>query len=286
MSDTLTNRLSNPSRPGPLVVKLGGAAIDHGCERTFAALASLHAGEAGGVVLVHGGGKIVDRRMARLGMVSERREGIRITPAEHMPEVVASLAGVVNAQVVGGLQRAGARAVGLTLGDGFLTRGVRHDRLGFDAGRVGRIAGGDARLLETLLGAGFLPVLSSVALDSSGEALNVNADEAAAAIAGIVGARELILLTDTPGILDARGSLLASMTEREAESAIREGVISGGMIPKVRGALAAAGAAGAPVFIASASDPENLARLAHGAGVGTRVLAAQVEVRRAEPALV
>ncbi len=286
MSPALTNTTTHPARPGPLVVKIGGAAIDQGCERTFAALAALHAGEAGGLVLIHGGGKIVDRRMARLGMVSERREGIRITPAEHMPEVVASLAGVVNAQVVGGLQRAGAPAVGLTLGDGFLTRAVRHDRLGFDAGRVGRIAGGDAGLLRTLLCAGFLPVLSSVALDAQGEALNVNADEAGAAIAALVGARELIMLTDTPGILDARGSLLASMTEREAESAIREGVISGGMIPKVRGALAAAGAAGAPVFIASAGDPENLARLAHGAGVGTRVLPARVEVRSAEPALV
>lgn len=280
----MTQSNSHQHGAGPLVVKIGGAAIDHGCERTFAALASLHAHEASGVVVVHGGGKIVDRRMAALGLSSQRRDGVRITPSEHMPVVVGALAGEVNAMVVAGLQRAGASAVGLTLGDGFLTSAVKHDRLGFDAGRVGRIAGGDGRLIRTLLAEGFLPVLSSIALDDSGAPLNVNADEAASALAGVVGARAVLLLTDTPGILDAKGELLATVSEREAEALIASGVISGGMIPKTLGALAAARAAGAPVFIASANDHENLMALAQGAGVGTRALATPVEIRRASPA--
>lgn len=264
---------------GPLVVKIGGAAIERGCDRTYAALADLQAREAGGLVLVHGGGKIVDRRLSALGLSSQRRDGIRITPESHMPEIVATLAGVVNTMVVGGLLRCGVAAVGLTLGDGFLTRASVHDDLGFDPGRVGRVEPGDPALVRTLLAGGFLPVLSSVAIDARGEPLNVNADEAASALAAALGARELILLTDTPGILDATGALIERITALEAEDAIRAGVITGGMIPKVRGALAAAQAAGAPAFIASADDPENLRRLAHGEGVGTRVLHVEAGVR-------
>jgi acetylglutamate kinase len=256
----------------PLVVKLGGAAIEQGCERTFAALARLHAGEPGGVVLVHGGGKAVDRRFARLGLKSQRKQGVRITPPEHIEELVAVLAGVVNTAVVGGLQRHGAAAVGLCLGDGFFATASKSDKFGFDAGRVGVITGGSPALVSTLLAAGFLPALSSVALDERGEALNINADEAAAGVAGILGARALILLTDTPGILDASGNLIRSLTDAEAEARIEAGEITNGMIPKVRGAAIAARAAGAPAWIASAADPENLGRLARGEGEGTRVL--------------
>ncbi len=262
------------SGPAPLVVKLGGAALDEpeSCHDLWDALAAIHQAEPGGLVLVHGGGKAVDRKFAALGYQSERREGIRITPPEHIEEVVAVLAGVSNTHVVGRMQAAGAPAVGLCLGDGFFTRTVKSTRYEFDPGRVGEIKGGDAKLITTLLGAGFMPVLSSIGLDEQGHFLNVNADEAAAAVAAILGARELVLLTDVAGVLNDAGEVIRTLDEMEIDRLIASGAIWNGMIPKVHGALEAANAAGAPAVIASWKDPAALMKAVHGEPAGTRVL--------------
>ncbi len=260
--------------PRPLVVKLGGAALDRDPDAApvFDALAALHRAESAGVILVHGGGKLVDRRMEALGMVSERREGVRITPPEHVEEVVATLAGIVNTHVVGELSSRGCAAVGLSLADGFVARCTVADQYDFDPGRVGKVVGGSARLVDAMLRAGFLPVFSSIGSDAQGRALNINADDAAAAMAGIAAARMLVLLTDVPGVMDGNKRVLATLTEEEIEGRIASGEIANGMIPKVRGALRAARAAGAPAAIASWHEPESLVRLAHGETVGTLVL--------------
>ncbi|MCI0365983.1 MAG: hypothetical protein L0219_19160, partial [Phycisphaerales bacterium] len=134
-SATLVKQHSNNGKPhskwsertGPLLVKLGGAAIDRADDHPalFEALCDLHkslGAEGQGIVLIHGGGAAVDRRLERLGLVSQRRDGIRLTPPEHIDEVVAALAGSTNKQVVGLIQRGGVPAVGLCLGDGFLAR--------------------------------------------------------------------------------------------------------------------------------------------------------------------
>lgn len=265
-------------RAAPIMVKLGGAAIDRADEHPalFKALCDLHQeaqAEGGGVVVIHGGGAAVDRRLQRLGLVSERRDGIRITPDEHIDEVVAGLAGSVNKELVGQLQRHGAPAVGLCLGDGLLAHSRKATGYAFDPGRVGEIVGGEPRLLEVLLRDGFLPVLCSIGLDEYGEPLNINADDAAAALAGILKCRELILTTDVPGVLDATGQLIEELTADEIEQRIASGEIRGGMIPKVRGALRAAQASAAAVTIMAWSDPAALRKLGRGQCVGTRIIA-------------
>lgn len=145
----------NPSS-APLVVKIGGDAIDAPEFGALCrALGELHTAlgtkGSGGVVLVHGGGKAVDRQLERLGLVTERREGLRITPAEIMDQITGVLAGITNTAVVGALVAGGVRAVGLTLGDGGLSV-CEVIRPGFEVGRVGDVVSGDSGLLRTLLG--------------------------------------------------------------------------------------------------------------------------------------
>lgn len=263
-----------PTRPA--VIKVGGTTLEaqRSTPDLWAALATMHAQR--GVVLVHGGGKAVDAHLARLGFTTERREGIRVTPPEQVEEIAAVLAGRVNKALVGALARAGARGVGLCLGDGDCvpTRVATH--YPFDPGRVGEVVNDAARgsdLLCVLLGAGYLPVLCSIGLDERGEFLNVNADDAAAGVAARLGAEALVLCTDVPGILDGSKRVVPEADAACIERMIRSGEITGGMIPKVRAAQDAARLVGAPVVILSGNDPGALAAWAGGASVGTRVLA-------------
>lgn len=266
---------------GPLVVKLGGAAVEAPSRsaRLIEALVALHAslrkaeggeGEAG-VVIVHGGGAAVDRRLERMGLTPRKVGGMRVTPADQIEVVVGELGGVVNKRLVGTLAALGARAVGLSLGDGGLTIVRPLTRLGVDLGLVGEIVGGDPALLRRLLEGGYLPVVSPIAAAPDGQLLNVNADDAASGIARILGARLLVLLTDVPGVLDEQGELLPALDGAEIERLIARGVVRAGMIPKVRAALEAATAAGAPALIASWENPERLGSLADGLFPGTLI---------------
>jgi acetylglutamate kinase len=221
---------------------------------------------------VHGGGRAVDAHLDRLGFKTERRDGIRITPENQVGEIAAVLAGRVNKALVGAIQARGLRAVGLCLGDGLAVKTVKADQYGFDPGRVGRVSGGDPTLLRSLMDGGFLPVISSIGLDEAGKFLNVNADDGAAGIAGLLCARGLVLLTDVPGILDERGQQMASITPAEVTRLIDRGVIKGGMIPKARAAARAAAEARTPAIIASWNNPSDLVRIARGEPAGTQVL--------------
>lgn len=267
----------------PLVVKLGGAALEEPASSPvlWETLCAMHRRHTGGVVLVHGGARAVDRRLHRLGLTSERRDGIRITPPEHIDEVVAALAGEVNLEVVSWIQRHGVPAVGLTLADGRTADTVKSERYAFDAGRVGEIVSGRADLLDRLLGGGFMPVVSSIGLGPDGHPLNVNADDAAAGVARIVQAAGLILLTDVPGVRGADGAVIEELSPAQAEALIAGGVVTGGMIPKVRGAVAAAGSSGVPAVIAGWNCPADLLKLASGQAGGTRVLPGEPGTARA-----
>lgn len=261
---------------GALVVKVGGAAIEQpgGNAVLWNALATLHAREravGGGVIVVHGGGSLVDAHLSKLGMTTRRVQGLRVTPDEQIDEIVAVLAGKMNKTVVGVLRSCGAPAVGLSLGDGGTCRCVRHTPDGIDLGRVGVVRGGDAALLHTLLRAGYMPILCSIGFDDAGLALNVNADDAASALASIVGARRLALLTDVSGVLDGSKKLVRTLTNEQAETLIETGVVTGGMIPKVRAAVAAAESSGVPTLIASWSDASALAGLGADDAHGTLV---------------
>lgn len=267
---------------GPLVVKLGGALLDDAGAfgSVFDALAALHAadGEAGGLIVVHGGGKAVDRQLERLGLVTQRREGIRITPPEVIEQVTAILAGTMNTQLLGLFLSRGVPAVGLTLCDGHLAHARRATRYAFDPGCVGELSHGNGELLTHLLHGGYLPVLSSIGIDVTGCALNINADDAAAQVAGFMQARGLLLLTDVPGVRHENGSILDQLDGPAAEALIDRGVITGGMIAKVRSAVRAAELGGVPVVIAGWAAPAALHALAHGGTVGTRIVPARSAV--------
>ena len=261
------------------VVKIGGAAIDAGAsaDGLWAALARWHASLAalgGGLVVVHGGGAAVDRHLARLGIEPRRIGGLRVTSEAEADEVVAIIAGLVAGRLAGRLAAAGATPVSLDISSG--------GTLALDCpdphrlGRVGRPVGGDAGLLGTLLAGGWLPCLACVGRDAEGF-LNVNADEAAAAVAGVLEAGELVLLTDVAGVRDGAGGSGELIAELDGEAIARleaEGVIAGGMIPKVRAALAAAESSGRPVRIASWTDPASI----DGGGTLVRPATAAVAV--------
>jgi acetylglutamate kinase len=270
-----------------LVVKVGGALLDDPEAASIhrATIEGLRALErdarahGGGLVVVHGGGVTVDRHLARLGITTERIDGIRVTPPEVVEEITGVLAGRVNTRLVGMLAAAGARPVGLSLGDGGLCEARKATRYPFDPGAVGEIVGGDPSLVTTLVDGGFLPVVSSIGLDATGRMLNINADDAAAAIARIVSAHELVLLTDVPGVLDRSGSVLAELDRERIEALVADGTITGGMIAKVRGALDAAESAGVPVVIASWKDPASIRTPTNGARpTSTRIVAARAAV--------
>jgi len=260
--------------PGPLVIKIGGTALE---ERStapalWAAVAALHASRPSGVVLVHGGGKAVDAHLARLGMPTDRRDGIRITPENQIDEVVAVLAGRVNKSLVGALAAAGAAAVGLCLGDGGAVVTAKATRYAFDPGRVGEVVGGQGTLLRVLLAARFLPVVSSIGIDAAGGFLNINADDAAAGVAGVLGASALVLLTDVAGILDGAKRLVHEATPARVEAMIGSGEICGGMIPKARAAALVVATVGVPVIILSGNDGHSLRDWIAGGPVGTRLV--------------
>ena len=259
---------------GPIVIKLGGAAVEapEGQHALWEAIVALHHAEPGGVVLVHGGGGQVDRLLAALGLPVERVDGLRVTPEDQIGHVTGVLAGTVNTAIVGALRRVGGNAVGMTIGSGGTTVCRVREESGARLGRVGAADAGDPLLLRTLLGENFLPVLSSIGLDSSGMPLNVNADEAAASIAETVRARAIVLLTDVVGVLGADGEVISEITRDRLEALIAAGVVHSGMLVKVRAALASAERSGCPVVIASWKHPSQLVGLSKGERLGTRVV--------------
>lgn len=252
--------------PRPLVVKLGGTTIAE--ERGVLAEVAAVARERD-VVIVHGGGKRLSEWLERLGVEHRFREGLRVTDEATLEVALAVLRGVVNAEVVAELRRAGADAVGLSGIDGGLLAGERVAGLG----RVCSVAGVRGSLIQALLLARFVPVVAPLATDGAGAICNVNADDAASGLAAGIGA-DLILLTDTDGVRDARGERIPSLSAAEVEPLIAKGVIGGGMIPKVRAAVRALVAPESVAVIADGRTEGALATALADAGRGTRIGAA------------
>lgn len=265
---------------GPLIVKIGGTTLESQStqDELWQSLVALSRSHAGGLILVHGGGKAVDRLMDRLGIKPARVQGLRVTPDDQIPEIVGVLAGTVNKSLVGCLQRAGGRGVGLCLGDGGMLRcgkvaPISTEAGPADLGRVGEVTGGDGELAKTLLKNGFVPVLCSIGLDEAGRALNLNADDAAAGLARALKASAVVLLTDVEGIKNKAGELISRATPAEIERLIESGDIYGGMIPKTRAAAKVVLETGAEVVILSGDRPEHLLRWTKGESAGTRITA-------------
>jgi acetylglutamate kinase len=166
-------------------------------------------------------------------------DGLRVTDDETMDVVEMVLGGKVNHEIVELVQRGGGRAIGLTGSDGGMIRVRRRTKDGRDIGRVGEVVGVDPVAITAVADAGFVPVIAPIGVGDDGRTYNVNADEAAGAIAQALQAEKLILLTDVPGVLDAEGALIPELSRDRAQDLIRAGVIKGGMIPKLDCCLAA-----------------------------------------------
>jgi acetylglutamate kinase len=184
-------------------------------------------------VIVHGGGPQIGETLLRLGLESTFVDGLRVTDDATMEVVEMVLGGRINGEIVELVNRGGGRAVGLTGNDGGMLIVRRKSRGGKDIGRVGEVVHVDPAPIEAVASAGFVPVVAPIGVDSEGVTHNVNADEAAGAIARALQAEKLILLTDVEGVKDARGALIPQLSVEEARKLVAEGSIREGMIPKV-----------------------------------------------------
>jgi acetylglutamate kinase len=215
----------------PVVVKLGGTTI---VEQQDLLREIVEERSARPLVVVHGGGKRLTDWLARLGVESQWHGGRRVTDEATLEVFLGVISGVINAELTEALLGLGARAVGVRGIDAGMIRGLRAE--GLD--RVISEPVADAELLGTLLAGGYLPVLAPMGLDPDGQVCNVNADDAAAAVSAALGG-ELVLLTDTDGVRGTDRQRIPELTPADAARLINEGVIAGGMVPKVNSALRA-----------------------------------------------
>jgi len=251
-----------------LVVKLGGTTIAEQSQvlEEVATIARQRP-----VVLVHGGGKRITEWLERLGVPSRFEGGLRVTDPAALEVAAAVLRGVVNSELVSGLRGLGVDAVGLSGVDGGLLIAERIPELGL----VARVVGLRRDLLDAILVGGQVPVVAPLARDEDGIVCNVNADDAAAGIAAGLGARQLVLMTDVDGVRDAEGRRLDTLTVGEAEALIESGVIKGGMVPKIRAALAAVTWEGSEAIIADSAAERALERSLGEQTFGTRITASR-----------
>jgi len=228
-----------------LVIKYGGnAMIDDKLKQSFARDVVLLKLVGMNPVIVHGGGPQIDDLLKRVGKQGEFVQGMRVTDRETMDVVEMVLGGQVNKDIVSLINRHGGKAVGLTGKDGAFIRAKKlllpHKERAeemIDIGQVGEILSIDPSLIALLDTQDFIPVIAPIGVGREGEAFNINADVVAGKLAEILRAEKLILLTNTPGVLDKDGNLLTGLTTREVDALFADGTISGGMLPKISSAL-------------------------------------------------
>jgi len=228
-----------------VVIKYGGhAMVDEELKKNFALDIVLMKYIGINPVVVHGGGPQINKFLSRMNIKSDYVQGMRVTDGETMDVVEMVLVGKVNKEIVSLINFHGGKAVGLSGRDGDLIRAKKMTIMKeqvenappeiIDLGRVGEVTGVDPTILQTLDARDFIPVIAPVGVGEDGQAYNINADLVAGAVATHLKAEKLILLTDVAGVLGKDGGLISSMTCDLAEQYIREGIIGGGMIPKVR----------------------------------------------------
>ncbi len=231
-----------------VVIKYGGnAMVDAGLKRGFARDVVLLKLVGINPVVVHGGGPQIGNLLKRLGKSTEFVQGMRVTDSETMDVVEMVLGGLVNKEIVNLINRHGGAAVGLTGKDGDLIRASKlmvtrdapelNEPEIIDLGHVGEVESIDAGVVDMLVHSDFIPVIAPIGVGSDGFSYNINADLVAGKVAEVLSAEKLMLLTNTPGILDVHGRLLSDLDARKVEELIAEGTIHGGMLPKIRCAL-------------------------------------------------
>jgi acetylglutamate kinase len=252
------------------LIKIGGSLLDDTASRqNLARQIAAVAASGVDVTVVHGGGKQMTRFLEERGIRSNFVRGLRVTTEETIDAVLKVLAGTVNTHLVAALCASGARAVGLT---GIDSGVAVADQLDSELGFVGRVKSSDPRLLATLTGAGYVPVVACVAGGEAGEVFNVNGDSMAVAVASAWKADRLIFLTDVPGVLDATKSILSVLTIADCGNLIADGVATGGMQAKLDAATNAVSSGVSEVRIVRGSDPDIVSRVFQGEGVGTMVI--------------
>jgi acetylglutamate kinase len=228
-------------------------------------------------VVVHGGGPQIDSVLGRLGKKGEFVQGMRVTDAETMDVVEMVLGGTVNKEIVTLINQAGGKAVGLSGKDGALIRarkllvaGANGEKT--DIGHVGEIESIDPVVISTLEDGGFIPVVAPIGVGKGGESYNINADLVAGKLAEVLKAEKLVLLTNTPGVLDRNGNLLTGLTPKGIDDLVAEGTLSGGMLPKIGSALDAARSGVKSVHIIDGRvDHALLLEILTDEGVGTLI---------------
>ncbi|NIR36058.1 MAG: acetylglutamate kinase [Actinobacteria bacterium] len=262
-------------RGAVVVVKYGGnAMVDPQLAATFAEDIVLLRSVGLRPVVVHGGGPQIGALLGRLGKESEFVDGLRVTDQETLDVARMVLVGKVGRDIVGAINVHGAYAVGLSGEDGgLITAAPRDESLGF-VGDVD-VASVEPGIIERLLAEGMIPVVSSIGSDRAGQAYNINADTVAGALAGALGAEKAIYLTDVAGLLtdvDDPASIVARATVGELEAMIDDGIVSGGMTPKVRACIDAVGSGAASAHMLDGRIPHVLLlELFTDHGIGTMV---------------
>lgn len=231
-----------------MVIKYGGNAMtDPDLQAAFAEDVVLLKLVGINPVVVHGGGPQIEGLLKRLGKQGQFIQGMRVTDAETMEVVEWVLAGEVQQDIVGLINRAGGKAVGLTGRDGAMIHARKLRMVDqadptkeHDVGQVGDIVGIDPSVVKALQDDQFIPVVSPIGFGEHNESYNINADVVAAKLATVLQAEKLLMLTNIPGVLDKQGQLLPTLTMKQIDELVTDGTISGGMIPKIAGALDAA----------------------------------------------
>ncbi|GAB2455393.1 acetylglutamate kinase [Comamonas humi] len=249
-----------------MVIKYGGNAMtDPELQADFAEDVVLLKLVGMNPVVVHGGGPQIETALKRLGKTGEFIQGMRVTDAETMEVVEWVLAGEVQQDIVGLINQAGGKAVGLTGRDGGLIRAKKLKLLDnkdpsveHDVGQVGDIVSIDPSVVKALQDDAFIPVISPIGFGESNESYNINADVVASKLAAVLQAEKLLLLTNIPGVLDKQGKLITELTSREIDALIDDGTISGGMLPKLAGAIDAAKSGVNAVHIVDGRVPHSM----------------------------
>jgi acetylglutamate kinase len=231
-----------------IVIKYGGNAMtDERLKQSFARDVVLLKLVGMNPVVVHGGGPQIDEVLKRVGKKGEFIQGMRVTDDETMDVVEMVLGGLVNKEIVTLINQHGGRAIGLTGKDGSFIRARKlmvpnrdNESEMLDIGQVGEVSSIDPSIVRLLETEEFIPVIAPIGVGEKGESYNINADLVAGKLAEVLKAEKLILLTNTPGVLDKNGQLLTGLTPKEIDALFADGTLSGGMLPKISSALDAA----------------------------------------------
>jgi acetylglutamate kinase len=258
-----------------VVIKIGGSFFstlgdsDSANNKLLATIAELQQ-KGHGVVLVHGGGDQVLKRLNDLNIASERKDGLRVTPDHHMPIITGVLAGELNKKLVGEAAKYGINAVGISIADGNIANCSEHSA---NIGAVGVPKAQDSSLLHALIQAKMVPVIASIGKDSNGRLYNVNADHAAICVAQLLNTK-LYFFADVAGVLDDAKQLIPQLSPILSEQLINQGVITDGMAVKVKAAQFAANEIGQNVTIGSWEDSAKI--LLEKTVCGTEILPKEV----------